>query len=174
MSSQDMASAAALLLSIRVHPFTAVHLLPGPFPCQELRIACAAAQLEREGGISPFISPLAQVGDSCISSHHWSRWGTAAHPAPSAPSSRSGSSSESSNAWHSRMQNTCLSAGHVGWLADGPCGHTFPLKCIRMLHMFIRPRRVHGPGSGVPNAPSWRLITCSTPTPLADCLLTGA
>jgi hypothetical protein len=28
---------------------------------QELRIACAVAQQEREGGISPFVSPLAQV-----------------------------------------------------------------------------------------------------------------
>ena len=29
---------------------------------QELRIACAVAQQEREGGVSPFVSPLAQVG----------------------------------------------------------------------------------------------------------------
>jgi NADH dehydrogenase [ubiquinone] 1 alpha subcomplex assembly factor 5 len=28
---------------------------------QELRIACAVAQQEREGGVSPFVSPLAQV-----------------------------------------------------------------------------------------------------------------
>lgn len=31
---------------------------------QELRIACSVAQMEREGGISPFISPLAQVRQS--------------------------------------------------------------------------------------------------------------
>eukprot|EP00877_Chromochloris_zofingiensis_P004341 jgi/Chrzof1/13908/Cz08g17020.t1 len=31
---------------------------------QELRIACSTAQQEREGGISPFISPLAQVRDA--------------------------------------------------------------------------------------------------------------
>ncbi len=28
---------------------------------QELRIACSVAQQEREGGVSPFVSPLAQV-----------------------------------------------------------------------------------------------------------------
>lgn len=27
----------------------------------ELRVACSLAQQEREGGISPFVSPLAQV-----------------------------------------------------------------------------------------------------------------
>ncbi|KAJ7539411.1 hypothetical protein O6H91_11G091200 [Diphasiastrum complanatum] len=31
---------------------------------RELRIACTAAQLEREGGVSPRISPLAQVRDA--------------------------------------------------------------------------------------------------------------
>ena len=29
---------------------------------RELRIACTVAQMEREGGISPRVSPLAQVG----------------------------------------------------------------------------------------------------------------
>lgn len=28
---------------------------------QELRISCALAQMEREGGVSAFVSPLAQV-----------------------------------------------------------------------------------------------------------------
>lgn len=28
---------------------------------RELRIACTVAQMEREGGISPLVSPLAQV-----------------------------------------------------------------------------------------------------------------
>lgn len=28
---------------------------------QEMRIACTLAQTEREGGISPFVSPLVQV-----------------------------------------------------------------------------------------------------------------
>eukprot|EP00775_Hariotina_reticulata_P006076 gene6076-6315_t len=28
---------------------------------QELRISCSLAQQEREGGVSPFVSPLAQV-----------------------------------------------------------------------------------------------------------------
>ncbi|PNX90918.1 Sam-dependent methyltransferase, partial [Trifolium pratense] len=31
---------------------------------KELRIACTVAQMEREGGISPRISPLAQVRDA--------------------------------------------------------------------------------------------------------------
>jgi hypothetical protein len=31
------------------------------FDYRELRIACTVAQLEREGGLSPRISPLAQV-----------------------------------------------------------------------------------------------------------------
>ncbi|GBF91973.1 methyltransferase [Raphidocelis subcapitata] len=31
---------------------------------QELRIACAVAQQERQGGVSPFVSPLAQVRDA--------------------------------------------------------------------------------------------------------------
>lgn len=31
------------------------------FPCRELRIACTIAHMEREGGVSPRISPLAQV-----------------------------------------------------------------------------------------------------------------
>ena len=34
---------------------------------QELRIACALAQMEREGGVSAVISPLAQVRPrSCV------------------------------------------------------------------------------------------------------------
>lgn len=33
-------------------------------PCRELRIACTVAQMEREGGISPRVSPLAQVRDA--------------------------------------------------------------------------------------------------------------
>ncbi|GAY33838.1 hypothetical protein CUMW_276150, partial [Citrus unshiu] len=31
---------------------------------RELRIACTVAQMEREGGISPRVSPLAQVRDA--------------------------------------------------------------------------------------------------------------
>lgn len=34
----------------------------GTAAVQELRIACTVAQQEREGGVSPRISPLAQVG----------------------------------------------------------------------------------------------------------------
>jgi hypothetical protein len=49
---------------------------PGPCSCrlperrtlaQELRIACSLAQQEREGGVSAFVSPLAQVGAGCSS-----------------------------------------------------------------------------------------------------------
>lgn len=41
-----------------------VRLPPPPLaapPAQELRIACTVAQQEREGGVSPRVSPLAQV-----------------------------------------------------------------------------------------------------------------
>jgi NADH dehydrogenase [ubiquinone] 1 alpha subcomplex assembly factor 5 len=31
---------------------------------QELRIACSLAQQEREGGVSAFVSPLAQVSEA--------------------------------------------------------------------------------------------------------------
>lgn len=34
----------------------------GGHTLQELRIACTVAQQEREGGVSPRVSPLAQVG----------------------------------------------------------------------------------------------------------------
>lgn len=33
---------------------------------RELRIACTVAQMEREGGISPHLSPLAQVSFKCF------------------------------------------------------------------------------------------------------------
>lgn len=33
---------------------------------RELRIACTVAQMEREGGISPRLSPLAQVSFKCF------------------------------------------------------------------------------------------------------------
>lgn len=33
---------------------------------RELRIACTVAQMEREGGISPRLSPLAQVSSKCF------------------------------------------------------------------------------------------------------------
>jgi NADH dehydrogenase [ubiquinone] 1 alpha subcomplex assembly factor 5 len=36
----------------------------GGITLQEPRIACTAAQLEREGGVSPVVSPLAQVRDA--------------------------------------------------------------------------------------------------------------
>lgn len=41
-----------------------MHGVPNCIPVssfRELRIACTVAQMEREGGISPRISPLAQV-----------------------------------------------------------------------------------------------------------------
>lgn len=58
------------------HPPSCImlRLRPGSCLCvrtQELRIACAAAQLEREGGISPFISPLAQAGDAAALGNAW-------------------------------------------------------------------------------------------------------
>ncbi|KAK2971907.1 hypothetical protein RJ640_011688 [Escallonia rubra] len=34
------------------------------FPSRELRVACTVAQMEREGGVSPRVSPLAQVRDA--------------------------------------------------------------------------------------------------------------
>lgn len=37
---------------------------PSPPIAQELRIACSVAQQEREGGVSPCVSPLAQVRDA--------------------------------------------------------------------------------------------------------------
>jgi hypothetical protein len=38
---------------------------------QELRIACSLAQQEREGGVSAFVSPMAQVRAGLLNSSCW-------------------------------------------------------------------------------------------------------